>query len=405
VALLDKEQVALQQSFDAFREMRVARREPFFLERFAELQDRIFRNARAYEFSRRLPPIFGEVVIIICIALAVVILVRRAPEPGEVTIGLGLLAAVAFRLSPLANRIVGAVGTIENTSSGLSILAAELATASSQTRQSSAYGPPVAFRNSIELKGVSLAFFGRDRPALRTVDLTLRPGEAIGIVGPSGSGKTTLADILLGLLQPTEGTMTIDGEPAEKGRHVNAGYVPQDILLFDDTLRANVAFGVPPSTVSDDHVHHLLKVVQLTDLVEQLPDGLDARLGERGRLISGGQRQRIGIARALYHAPDLLVLDEATSALDAQTEERIAEAIAALRGTVTIVAIAHRLSTVRNCDSIVLLDDGEIIDQGGFDDLNARNAAFRSMVRLTIPGAEGEQRREGSRPRLPAKSS
>jgi ABC-type multidrug transport system fused ATPase/permease subunit len=157
--------------------------------------------------------------------------------------------------------------------------------------------------------------------------------------------------------------------------------VPQEIFLFDDTLRANIAFGAPQHEGDDEEILRVLRLLRLDELVARLPQGLDTRLGERGRLLSGGQRQRVGIARALFGRPQLLVLDEATSAMDAHTEERITDVISALRGDVTIIVIAHRLSTVRDCDLIIMLDEGLIVGQGSFDELYAHNAKFHAMVR------------------------
>jgi len=166
---------------------------------------------------------------------------------------------------------------------------------------------------------------------------------------------------------------------------VRAGYVPQRIAVFDDSLRRNVAFAVADDAIDDKRVEDALKGAQLLDFARGLPQGLDTKLGEHGQRLSGGERQRIGIARALYHAPDLLVLDEATSALDLQTEHDFNATIRALRGRVTVIVIAHRLSTVKICDRLVLLDRGQIADQGSFAELSARNADFIRLVELTDP--------------------
>ncbi len=390
VELLKREQLDLQKSLGAFREMRVAGRAQHFLEQFRGLQDELRKTTFQFEFTRRLPPVLGELTIVLCVTVAVLVMMSAVAQPGQVTIALGLLAAVAFRLSPLANRVVGATGTIQNARAGLDLLAAEV---SEQKRSGSGTHAkartPLSLAHKLELKGVGYTYPGRDRPALRGIDLTIRRGEVIGVVGASGAGKTTLIDIILGLLVPAEGVVLVDGKPIGPDSHLNAGYVPQEIFLFDDSLRANIAFGAPRQEVGDDDIRRVLGLVRLEGLLQGLPDGLDTTLGERGRLLSGGQRQRVGIARALCHGPELLVLDEATSAMDVHTEERITDAIAALRGTVTIIVIAHRLSTVRNCDAIVLLDEGRVVDQGSFDELNARNAAFRSMVRsASFGGAE-----------------
>ena len=383
IELLKREQLCLHQSLGAFREMRIARREADFIAQFERVQEELCENAALYEFTRRLPPVLGELTIILCVTAAVLVLMSAAPEPGQITVGLGLLAAVAFRLSPLANRVVGSTGTMQNARAGLEVLAAHVAEDRAAVRAPEASGRSAALTREIVLKGVSYCYPGRDSFALRNVDLAVRKGQVIGIVGASGAGKTTMIDILLGLLSPTEGVVLVDGEPLAGDRHVSAAYVPQEIFLFDDTLRANIAFGAAGDTIDDKEIHRVLRLVRLEELVGQLPHGLDTKIGERGRLLSGGQRQRVGIARALCNRPELLVLDEATSAMDVHTEERITDAIAALRGTVTILVIAHRLSTVRNCDSIVVLNEGRVAGEGSFDELYASNAAFRAMVTAT----------------------
>ena len=380
IELLKREQLCLHQSLGAFREMRIARRESDFMAQFERVQRELCENAAQFEFTRRLPPVLGELTIILCVTIAVLVLMSASPEPGRITVGLGLLAAVAFRLSPLANRLVGSTGTMQNARAGLEVLAAHVAEDRAAARPPSACESRVAFASEIDLKGVSYCYPGRDRFALRKVDLAVRKGQVIGVVGASGAGKTTLIDVILGLLVPTEGVVQVDGKPLGGDRYLKAAYVPQEIFLFDDTLRANIAFGAAIDDLDDKEIHRVLRLVRLEDLVGQLPRGLDTKLGEQGRLLSGGQRQRVGIARALSNHPELLVLDEATSAMDVHTEERITDAIAALRGKLTIIVIAHRLSTVRNCDSIVVLNEGCVVGQGNFDELYVSNAAFRAMV-------------------------
>lgn len=381
VDLLRDEQFALNQSLGAFREMRIGHREAHFLGQFEKLQDAIRANTFQYEFTRRLPPVFGELTIILCVSLAVLILIWAIPDPDQVAISLGLLAAVAFRLSPLANRIAGAMGTIQVTQAGVDALAAELEENRAAAVSSGPPVPPLRMQRSVELAQVSFRYAGRDVWALRDLDLTFSKGQVLGVVGGSGAGKTTLIDIILGLLAPTEGRVLVDGKPIEKERYLSAGYVPQEIFLFDDTLRANIAFGAPRQEIDDEEILRVLRLVRLEELLASLPEGLHTKLGERGRHLSGGQRQRVGIARALCGRPELLVLDEATSAMDTHTEARITDAISDLRGDVTIIVIAHRLSTVRNCDSIIMLDGGRRVGQGTFEELYAQNALFRSMVR------------------------
>jgi ABC-type multidrug transport system fused ATPase/permease subunit len=216
-------------------------------------------------------------------------------------------------------------------------------------------------------------------------------GTSLAIVGPSGAGKTTLVDLLLGVHIPTSGRVSVGGRPIQEFLaewQTGVAMVPQDVFWIDDTLASNIAFGVPPDERDPERLASAVERAQLADLVASLPNGLDTPVGERGLRISGGQRQRVGIARALYGDPQLIMLDEATSALDNETEHRVASTIAALHGDVTLVVVAHRLSTVRHCDQLVFMQDGRIEGRGTFDEVRATNADFARLVELgSLDGA------------------
>jgi ABC-type multidrug transport system fused ATPase/permease subunit len=199
---------------------------------------------------------------------------------------------------------------------------------------------------------------------LSDVSFTIRKGESVGLVGESGAGKTTLVDLILGLLAPTSGRVRIDGveiNPATTSWTADVGYVSQDIFLTDDSIRNNVAFGIPVDQISEPHILKSLQTAQLWDFVRALPEGLDTSVGERGVRISGGQRQRIGIARALYHEPSLLILDEATSSLDLETEKEFIETLEAVHKKVTMIVVSHRLSTLKYCDRILRIEGGRLV--------------------------------------------
>lgn len=236
----------------------------------------------------------------------------------------------------------------------------------------------------LELEGVSFVFPGSESPALSDVNLQIPIGSTVGIAGASGAGKSTLVDLLLGLLSPTSGSIRIDDRPLAEvlgawRQHV--GYVPQDVTLFDGTIAQNIALTWGDS-VDYARVELAAKRAQLWDVILERADGLETRIGERGLSLSGGQRQRLGIARALYSDPLILVLDEATSALDSKTEADVADAIRDLHGDVTVIAVAHRLSTIRDYDQIAFMDGGTVAALGTFDDVVAQSPAFAAQARL-----------------------
>ena len=230
---------------------------------------------------------------------------------------------------------------------------------------------------------------------MHDVSLTIRRGETLGFVGPTGGGKSTLVDVVVGLLPPTAGQVTIDGVDLAScsrawRRHI--GYVPQSIFLLDDTLRRNVALGIPDSDIDDARVREAIRLARLEEVVAALPGGIEAVLGERGVRLSGGERQRVGIARALYHDPAVLVLDEATSALDTATEADVIRALRTLQGEKTVLVIAHRLSTVRGCNRIALIVEGRLADCGTYDELLERNEDFHRLAVAAEPLRARERR-------------
>ena len=244
---------------------------------------------------------------------------------------------------------------------------------------------PVPLRERLELIDVHFSYPLAERKALQGLSLSIPARTTVGIVGGTGAGKTTAVDLMLGLLTVQEGTLAVDGMPITarnlRAWQDNIGYVPQAIFLTDDTVAANIAFGIPPEQVDRAAVERAARIAELHDFVtEELPQGYDTLVGERGIRLSGGQRQRIGIARALYHDPDVLIMDEATSALDNLTEKAVMDAVHNLGHAKTIVLIAHRLTTVQSCDTIFMLEHGRLIAQGSYDELLDSSRKFRAMA-------------------------
>jgi ATP-binding cassette subfamily C protein len=371
----------LQQSLGGVKEVKVVGRERFFLAQFEE------RVAAAARLRSRYATVavamrLGVETMFACGLLVVSLLLTLRSGAGALPL-LGLYAYAGFRIIPSANRMMLYVGELRWGRAWIHELRADF---TALPPPAPAAGPdvaPVRFTDALALERVSYRYDGEAEPVLVDVSLTITRGEAVGVVGPSGAGKSTMIDLLLGLLTPTAGRITVDGCDiagflASWQRHI--GYVPQEPFILDDTLRRNVAFGLPDAEIDDGQVAAALALARLTDVVAALPRGFDTVLGERGARLSGGQRQRVAIARALYHQPDVLVFDEATSALDTPTERELIAALDGLRGLKTLVVIAHRLSTVRGCDRLAVLRDGRLAAVGPYDDLLARDPGFRAMA-------------------------
>jgi ABC-type multidrug transport system fused ATPase/permease subunit len=242
-----------------------------------------------------------------------------------------------------------------------------------------------AFEPSVELKNVSFGYPGRLQPAIANVSLKILAGESLAVTGPTGAGKSTLVDLILGVTTPDSGQIDIAGERPANAVALWPGkisYVPQEIFILNRSVRENVTPGIEPNTVDDRLVWRALERAHIAGFVKDELGGLDAILGEEGSQLSGGQRQRIGIARALYSEPGLLVLDEATSALDTETEKAITETVRELHGEVTMIIVAHRLSTVRNATSVIFLEDGVVTARGTFDEVRKNSPRFNSQAEL-----------------------
>ncbi|MDR2783638.1 MAG: ATP-binding cassette domain-containing protein, partial [Treponema sp.] len=241
------------------------------------------------------------------------------------------------------------------------------------------------FHNSVRFENISFSYAGFEKAVIKNQSLHIKANTSVALVGSTGCGKTTFIDIMLGLLEPQEGKIFVDDveitNENRKDWQVNLGYVPQSIFLTDDTIRNNIAFGVAPDKINDKMVVNAAKIANIHDFVEnELAQKYETVIGERGIRLSGGQRQRIGIARAVYHNPSALILDEATSALDGVTENAIMDAIKRIGHKKTIIMVAHRITTVKNCDVIYMMDKGVIVDSGNYEELYKKNEMFRRMA-------------------------
>ncbi len=322
--------------------------------------------------------VFGAVLVV---AAAGVTGGRESVLPA-----IGLVLAGAFRLLPALGQMLSLTNQVQFSGPAIGFAERELETFGAfadEERKSEALDPPLRLRKELRLENVGFSYPTRPQPVLRDVSLVVRPGESVGIVGPTGTGKSTLLDIILGMLEPERGHITVDGAPLGERRgawQLSIGYVAQDVYLIDDSLRANVALGWLGDEIDDERVVEAVRLAGLEEVVAGLPNGFETFLGERGIRISGGQRQRVGIARALYTQPSVLVLDEATSNLDQTTEHRIVETLASLRGGVTMIVVTHRTASVRHCDQIVYLEDGRVRSAGTFDEIKAAVPEFDEQL-------------------------
>lgn len=329
-------------------------------------------------------------IIVICLLLASAEAIESGTAVTEIIPVIGLLAVAAQRLVPELGHIYKALTAMKTGAAAVDVVHEDLIL---NTRSADAALPrtppaPLGLKRSLVLKDICYRYPRAERQGLSDINLAVRAGEKIGIVGSTGAGKTTLADVILGLLEPVTGELRVDDRPITMNNmrawQQTVGYVPQDIFLTDATISENIALGTEPKDIDQARVEKAARIARIDQFVRQeLSEGYATKIGERGVRLSGGQRQRLGIARALYHDADLIVFDEATSALDNLTESEVMEAIDALPGDKTVLMIAHRLSTVKRCDRIVVLEKGRIIGTGPWKELEADNPAFRALARGT----------------------
>lgn len=368
------------------RELQLRGAADVFVARYHQASEAGWRAARLAVFLGSLPRQLLEILFIF--AVGVVIALTAGGTGGGSTVGLlALFVAAGFRILPSVTALLGGISQIRVGTASLTVVRAEVrAEQTTQTRlANSTNEAPLSLTSELRLDGVSFRYPDTHQDVLSEISLVVPVGSTLAIVGASGAGKTTLADVILGLHAPSQGRVLADGvdiAAAPRQWRSHLGYVPQDVFLLDTSLAENVAFDLDRAQIDASRLEAALNQAQLQDVVAALPAGVDTRVGERGVLLSGGQRQRIGIARALYRSPRLLVLDEATSALDSHTESQITHALGQLRGRMTIIVVAHRLSTVRSADQVAFMKGGRINAVGTFDELRRTHPDFARLVAL-----------------------
>lgn len=368
------------------KETKLRGSQDFFVERYREAALRGAYASRTAGFITAVPKYLLEILFIL--AIGVMLLSGIATSADRTGSGLGLLAlfvAAGLRALPA---VTGCMAQISNLHFGAGFVQVVLDEVSQERRATAprrSSSEVAVFAHEIALEGVSFTYPDSIHPAVQNINLTIPYGSSVAIVGGSGAGKSTLVDLILGLHKPSDGRIALDGRDLEdvlENWQRGVGYVPQDVFLREATFAENVAFDEARHEIDQKRLRSAIRRAQLDDVVMSLSMGVDTPIGERGSRLSGGQRQRIGVARALYNEPQLLVLDEATSALDNETEHRVGEAIRELAGKLTMIVVAHRLSTVRHVDTVVLMHQGQVESLGTFDEVRRLSPRFARMVEI-----------------------
>ena len=377
---------SVNQGLGGIKDARVLNREAEFIEVFRKATHRSSRLLAMAEFMSKIPkPVVETVAVSGVMLIAVTMVIQGRPISAIIPI-MTLFAVATARMMPAIQKITSIMTRLRYNIVAVDPLyedMLELAEYRKGFLADRKKNNRITLTDSIEARDVHYHYPESEEQALDGVSFNIPKGKAVAFIGSSGAGKTTVVDLLLGLLEPQKGQILVDGIDIRQNLSAwqrSIGYIPQFIYLADDTLRKNIAFGIPEDKIDDEKVWKAVRMAQLEELVLRLPDGLDTVIGEHGTRLSGGQRQRIGIARALYHDPQVLVMDEATSALDNVTEKQIIDAIENLKGERTIIMIAHRLTTVMNCDRLYLMDSGKITKAGTYQELIESSQQFREMA-------------------------
>lgn len=380
---------AASEALGGIKDIKLLGREGFFINKFAGHSLKFSDLQSWHTVVGKIPRYFIEIIAFGGAIVFVLVLMLTRQDFQQVIPMVSFFAFAGYRIMPTLNRMFQAVTKLQFNKTVLDKLYNDLVKKECKIKDKKNLEKQkntIKLQNSIQIKNLSFTYPATSANVLKNINLRIDKNRSVAVVGSTGTGKTTFVDIVLGLLQPTKGSIEVDHKKISdqnlRSWQNDLGYVPQFIYLTDDTITRNIAFGLSDSQIDLKRIEVVAKISNLYDfIVNQLPNGFDTLVGERGIRLSGGQRQRVGIARALYNDPDVLVLDEATSSLDGITEESVLKAIETLSKLKTLIIIAHRLTTVKKCDMIYLMDQGRIIAQGKYDELMATNAQFRAMAR------------------------
>lgn len=357
----------INQSLGGIKELKILQREEYFIDSYKTNYKKLIWGARVNELIAALPKYIVETVAMVGLVFAIIIKLLFGHGALETFIPqIAVFAVAAFRLLPSVGRVNAYINSIMYNKASLDMIYDDLKEIDSEPVQKAEWQGEKEnwiFTKGVIVEHVTYHYPDSDVEVLHDISLEIPKGKTVALIGPSGAGKTTLADIILGLLPPVSGVVRMDQHNVYENLRSwreKLGYIPQSIYLSDDTIRNNVAFGIYEAQIDDNAIWKALEKAQLKEFVQGLENGLDTYVGDRGVRLSGGQRQRIGIARALYHDPEILVLDEATSALDSSTEQAVMESIESLQGLKTMIIIAHRLTTIKNADLVYEVSGGNV---------------------------------------------
>ena len=371
------------------KEVKMLNGEKIFYEQYEKSGREVVKYAADYEFYNAVPPYIVEILIVLSlIILGAVISFYSLSNQSVLVASFALVVAAIFRIAPALNRIQTSIINISVGRTFVKALIKEYESCDMDNFNpiESSDENPLTLKNKIELKHVSFSY-KKDKPVLKNINLQINKGDFIGIVGLSGAGKSTLADVMTGLLEAASGDILIDGVKLTKNNFPKfrkiIGYVPQEINVLEKSFRENVAWGVPPEKIDDNLVVQALIDAKLNTFMQEYKDGIYAVPFIDSKGISQGQKQRLAIARALYRQPEIIILDEATSSLDVKVEHEITDMLVKLKDSKTIIAIAHRLSTLKSCNKLVYMKDGKIVDTGTFAELSSRHSDFENLVKLS----------------------
>lgn len=379
---------SINQGLGAAVDARILGRAATFIDIYHRSLDTFARVDRYRQVINRISPSLLETISVIGLLFIILTLVYTGMPNGALIPTLALFGAATMRLRQTIALIINGLSQIQYSLPAINNIVEDMEYLEGQELRVQLEIDPEAdltLRQTIRIDNVHFRFPEVETPTLDGITFDIQKGQSVALVGSTGSGKSTMINVILGLLRPEKGSVLVDGTPITKnptGWFRQIGYIPQTIFLTDESIRKNIAFGLPDTVIDEKQLEQAVHAAQLQEFVQSLPDGLETVVGERGVRLSGGQRQRIGLARALYHDPDILVMDEATSALDNHTEDLVMRALEELKGNRTMIIIAHRLTTVMKCDQIHFLEQGRLRSSGTYHDLVFKDELFKKMAEL-----------------------